>query len=238
MKRATISRLIGILAACFCAPGYAIALEPMDAVDKAIQKLSEQQNYSWTSVRKSAGEDEASVKGKINKDGQSELTIEMAGRSVEGVIVGKKGALKTTEGWKSTADFTGDGGSPASNPMTFLARHLSSFGKSPADQAAGLLKKTKALNRDEADIYVAELTEAGVKENVPRFGVEVSNPSGSVKYWVKDGTLVKYSYTVRANVKFLQQNCEVDYDRTTTVEIKDVGATQVELPKDALAKIE
>jgi len=237
MKHATLWSLVTIVATCVCAQSYAIALEPVDAVKKAIQKLGEQENYSWTSVRKSAGEDEGSVKGTINKDGHSQLTIKMAGRSVEGALVRKKGALKTKDGWMSTDEFTGGGGSPASNPMTFLARHLSTFGKSPVVQATSLLKKAKAVKSDKPDVYFAELTEEGVKENVPRFGVEVSNPDGSVKFWVKDGMLVKYNYAVRAKVRFIRQNRQVDYDRTTTVEIKDAGTTHVELPKQVLAKI-
>ena len=73
---------------------------------------------------------------------------------------------------------------------------------------------------------------------MPRFGVEVSDPKGSVKFWVKDNMLLKYSYTVRAKVKFVRQKREVDYNRTTTVEIQDVGVTKLKLPEEALKKIQ
>ena len=59
-----------------------------------------------------------------------------------------------------------------------------------------------------------------------------------MKFWVKDGMLAKYTYTVRGNVTFLQQQRQVDYDRTTTVEIRDAGATKLEVPEEALKKIE
>jgi hypothetical protein len=68
--------------------------------------------------------------------------------------------------------------------------------------------------------------------------VEVSDPEGSMKFWVKDGMLAKYTYTVRGKVTFLQQQRQVDYDRTTIVEIRDVGDTKLEVPKEAFKKIE
>ena len=162
----------------------------------------------------------------------------MAERSVEGVLKGSKGAIKTDDGWKATDEFTGSGGSPRGNPMTFLARHLSTFGKSPVDQATGLLKETSSVKSEKESVYHGKLSDKGVKQNVPQFGVEVSNTDGSVKFWVRDGMLVKYAYTVRAKVKFVRQQREVDYDRTTTVEIKDAGSTNVEVSAEALAKLE
>jgi hypothetical protein len=211
---------------------------PRDVAKNAIQKLREQDNYSWTSERKGGGGDTGSVKGRIRNDGLTHAMLNMAGRSVEAVLKGRKGAIKTKEGWLSTEEFSGDGGSPGRNPMTFLARHLSTFGKSPVDQATGLLKETSSIKSEKEGVYHGKLSDEGVKQNVPQFGVEVSNTDGSVKFWVRDGMLVKYAYTVRAKVKFVRQQREVDYDRTTTVEIEDAGSTKVEVSPDALAKLE
>ena len=165
------------------------------------------------------------------------MKLKFGERSVEGALRGRKGALKTDDGWLSTAAFTGDGGSPGRNPLTFLARHLSSFGKSPVVQATGLLKQTKQLVSDGNGVYSAKLTAEGVEQNVPRFGVEVAEPVGSVKFWTKDGLLVKYTYKVRANVTFLRQNRQVEYDRTTTVKIENIGATKLDLPEEAITLI-
>ena len=146
--------------------------------------------------------------------------------------------MKSDEGWLSTSEFSGSGGSPRSNPMTFLARHLSVFAKSPEVQASGLLKQTNGLRSKRTDVFTGVLNEDGVKENLPQFGVEVSDPKGSVKFWIADGMLVKYSYTVRAHVKFVDQQREVDYDRTTMVEIEDAGTTKLIIPDDVLKKIQ
>ena len=238
MRRLSWLRLLSIVAVCVSAAEYAEAFEPRDEAEKAIQKLAEQNNYTWTTIRKNAGEDAGSVHGKIRKDGLAHVMLDMAGRSVEGVLKGRKGALKVEGGWRSTNEFKGSGGSPNSNPMTFLARHLSTFAKAPAVQAAGLLKQTQELQSDGKGVYSGKLTEAGVKHNVPRFGVKVTDPEGSVKFWVKDGMLVKYTYVVRANVEFLRQQRQTNYDRTTTVEIKDAGTTKLDVPEDALKSIE
>jgi hypothetical protein len=238
MQRPPLLSLISIVAAWSFAANYAEAFEARDAAEEAIKKLAEQDNYSWSSMRKNVGEEAESVEGQIRKDGLTHVTLNMAGLSVEGVLKGRKGALKFEERWMSTDEFRGGGGSPGSNPMTFLARHLSAFAKPPAVQAASLLKETQGLESDGDGVHSGTLTEKGVKRNVPQFGVKVSDPKGTVKFWVKDGMLVKYEYSVRANVTFVRQQREVDYDRTTIVEIQDAGTTKVDVPDDALKSIE
>ena len=66
-------------------------------------------------------------------------------------------------------------------------------------------------------------------------GYSSSKASGSVKFWVKDGQLAKYQYKVQGTVTFNGEDREVE--RTTTVEIKDVGTTKVEVPDEAKKKI-
>ena len=52
---------------------------------------------------------------------------------------------------------------------------------------------------------------------------------------VKDGALVKYEFHVTGTVSF--NGNDFDSDRDTTVEIKDVGATKVEVPEAAKKKL-
>ena len=63
-----------------------------------------------------------------------------------------------------------------------------------------------------------------------------ANASGSVKFWVKDGALVKYEVHVKGTVQ--GRGGEMEVDRTTTTEIKDVGTTKVEVPADAKKKLD
>ena len=80
----------------------------------------------------------------------------------------------------------------------------------------------------------SELTEAGAKSQF-RFG-NVSNPKGSVKFWVKDGQLTKYQYKLTGKAEF--NGNEFDVDRDTTIEISEVGKTTVEVPAEAKKKLE
>ena len=56
-----------------------------------------------------------------------------------------------------------------------------------------------------------------------------------MKFWLKEGVLSKYEVKVKGTVSF--NGNEFDNDRTTTVEIKDVGSTKVEVPSEARKKL-
>jgi hypothetical protein len=56
-----------------------------------------------------------------------------------------------------------------------------------------------------------------------------------VKLWVKDGLLSKYEVKVQGKVSF--NGNDRDVDRTTTIEIKDIGSTKVQVPDDAKKKL-
>jgi len=85
------------------------------------------------------------------------------------------------------------------------------------------------------------LTEEGAKSLLtfgpPRGGnaPEISGAKGSVKFWVKDGALSKIQFNVQGKLSF--NGNDRDVDRTTTVEIKDVGSTKVDVPEDAKKKL-
>jgi hypothetical protein len=63
----------------------------------------------------------------------------------------------------------------------------------------------------------------------------VANAKGSVKFWVKDGVISKYEFKVSGTVTM--GGNDRDVDRTTTVEIKDVGTTKLALPDEAKSKL-
>ena len=62
-------------------------------------------------------------------------------------------------------------------------------------------EQTKDFVSDNAGVYSGPLTDEGATQNVPRYGVEVSDVEGSVTFHVKDGMLAQHSYTVRAHVR-------------------------------------
>ena len=82
-------------------------------------------------------------------------------------------------------------------------------------------------------------TEEGAKK-LMRFrrggdGPQISGAKGSAKFWVKDGVLSKFEYKVKGSMNF--NGNDIDVDRTTTTEIKDVGTTKVSIPEGAQKKL-
>ena len=56
-----------------------------------------------------------------------------------------------------------------------------------------------------------------------------------MKFWVKDGVLSKYEVKVQGKVSF--NGNDRDVDRTTTVQIKDVGTTKIQVSDAAKKKL-
>ena len=97
----------------------------------------------------------------------------------------------------------------------------------------------KELKKD-GDVYASDLTEDGAKAMMTfggrrGGGPTITNPSGSVKFWLKDGVLTKYEFKVKGTMSF--NGNDIDVDRDTTVEIKDVGSTKVTVPDEAKKKL-
>jgi hypothetical protein len=204
-------------------------------VQAAAKKLGEAENYSWTSSVE--GGFASKTEGKVQKDGLTVLKMTFGDNSTELVTKAGKGAIKTQDGWMSLADATGD--NAPQGPGRFIARMAQNF-RTPAKQAEEAASAAKELSKTD-DAYSGELTEQGVKD-LMAFGrrggnaPEVKNAKGTVKFWVKDGILTKTQIHVQGTINF--NNEDRDLDRTTTVEIKDVGTTKVEIPEEAKSKMD
>ena len=163
-------------------------------------------------------------------------------------MMGTKGAIKTAAGWQSFDEATapppddGNGGGFPFNPNMFVVNNARNT-KAPAAEAKELLGMVNTLTLADG-VYSGDLTEAGAKARLtpPAFGgfgggdgPQVSGAKGSVKFWIKDGGLVKYQYTLKGSMDF--NGNSMDIDRTTGVDIKDVGATKIEVPDDAKKKM-
>jgi hypothetical protein len=178
------------------------------------------------------------------KDGTICLKMTRGENTTEAFKKGDKGAVKTQEGWQSLAELTpagggGGGGGGQGMPGRFMARTLQNY-KAPAEEAADMAGKVKALAK-EGDAWVGAMTEEGAK-SLMTFGgrgganaPEVSGAQGKVKFWIKDGVLAKYEYNVKGTVSMGGNDREVD--RTTTVEIKDVGTTKLAVPDEVKKKL-
>lgn len=229
MKRNILMSALALLSG----PLIAADSSPKDEITAAAKKLGEKANYSWKQtvvVPENAQFKPGPTEGKWEKDGFTHLTWSFNDITGQGVVKGDKGAATNRDGdWSSLTELeNSEGFGP------FTARRLRTL-KPPAVHAIDLANAAKDLKKD-GDIYSGELTEEGAKVQL-RFGPnsEVSNAKGSVKFWIKDGMLTKYEFKVKGTVKF--NDNEFENDRTTTIEVKDVGTTKVIVPEGAKKKL-
>jgi hypothetical protein len=218
---------------------------PKDAVIAAAAALGSEANYSWHSTVESpggGGRFNGPTDGKTEKDGYTWISMVRGDNTMLAVLKGTNGAINTPDnGWQSFKEATADDGGGGFNPTMFLARTLQNY-KTPDLQVATLANQAVDLKADTNGIS-GDLTEDGAKalltfgrpatgDNAPT----VANPKGSVTFSLADGKLVKYQFHVTGTVSF--NGNDRDVDRTTTVEIKDVGATKIDVPDDAQKKLQ
>jgi hypothetical protein len=225
---------IALLSALILFAAVARAAEPKEEVVAAAKKLGEQENYSWKQTSEGGQFRPGPSDGRVNKDG--EIYVTMTGRDnnlIEAVIKGEKGAMTNQDGdWQSLSEIEAQ----TEGFGRFRAGMIRNI-KAPAKQAADLANDAKELKKD-GDAIAGDLTEEGAKKLMafrggPQF--EIKNPSGSVKFWIKDGMISKYQYHSKGTVNFNGE--DRDIDRTTTVEVNKIGETKVNIPEAAKKKL-
>jgi hypothetical protein len=212
---------------------------PKDDVKAAAAALGAETNYTWQATVEVPPDSQfkpGPTDGKTEKGGFTTLSFSFGDNTTAAVIRGTNGAIQTDDGWKTLADAMKDNGDGGFNPTVFMARMVRNY-KVPAVEAAHLADLAQALKQD-TNAISGDLTEAGAKELLTfrrrgngGDGPTVSNAKGSVKFWIEDGKLMKYQYHVAGTVSF--NGNDRDVDRTTTVAIKDVNATKIDVPADA-----
>jgi len=213
-----------------------LAADPKEEVTAAAKKLGQKDNYSWKTTL-DFGNFNTTTEGKANQEGLACLSMTAGDNTREAFLKGGKAVVKTPdEGWQSLSELENGNG----RGRQMMVRRLKNF-KTPAEEAANLVSKTKELKKDD-DVYSGELTEEGAKELLAfgrRRGADApapKNAKGSVKFWIKDGMLSKYELKQSGTVTIGDN--ERDIDGTTTTEIKEVGSTKIEVPDAAKKKLE
>ena len=216
---------------------------PKDTVTSAAAALGREANYSWhtTVASPGGGRFGGPSDGKTEKGGYTTISMVRNAATTLAVLKGTTGAINTPDnGWQSFQEATADNGG-GFNPAMFLARTLQNT-KTPDQQAVTLANAAADLKAGTNGISGA-LTEAGAKAMLTfgrrgndDNGPTVSNPAGSVTFWVTDGKLVKYEFHVTGTISF--NGNDRDIDRTTTVAISDVGTTKISVPDEAKKKLE
>ena len=211
---------------------------PKDDITNAAKALGAKNNYSWHQtvvVPEGSQFRPGPTDGKTEKDGFTHVTMSFGGNTTEIILKGDKAAINTPDnGWQSLAELEAD----QQGPGQFMGTLVRNF-KAPAALVADIVTNTAEIKKD-GDTYSSDLTENGAKTMLS-FGrrggnaATVSDAKGSVKFWIKDGVLSKYETHVTGKVSF--NGNDRDVDRTTTVEIKDIGTTKVDVSDDAKKKL-
>jgi len=239
MKRNLLFSLTVLVAGSLLAADAA----PKDDVTAAAAALGAQKNYSWRTtveVGNNSRFKPGPTDGKTEKDGYTTLSMSFNDTTSEAVIKGTNAAVKTPDnGWQSAAEALADNGG-GFNPAMFIARTAQNY-KTPDVEAANLAAQAQDLQAGTNGIS-GDLTADGAKSLLTfRFGGNgggptVTNPKGSVTFWIAEGKLARYQYHVTGTVSF--NGNDRDVDRTTTTEIKDVNATKIDVADDAKKKLE
>jgi hypothetical protein len=210
---------------------------PLDSVKEAAKKLGATDNYSWKTTIDFGGDAVGTIEGKTEKGGATFLAMSRGDQGMDAVLKGGKGVLKLDEGWKLVSEVVED--NDQQGPARMVARMLQAF-KAPAEEAADLATKTKELKLADG-VYSGDLTTNAIQDRL-RFGrrsggnpPDVSGAKGSVKFWLKDGSLAKYEFSVQGTVTV--NGNDRDVDLKNAVEIKDVGTTKVTVPEEAAKKL-
>ncbi|HUC86262.1 MAG TPA: hypothetical protein VL970_13780 [Candidatus Acidoferrales bacterium] len=227
MKKTLTSVALALLA------GQLVAADsnPKDEVVAAAKKLGAQPNYSWKQnvvVPEDAPFKPGPTEGKLEKGGVTYFTSSFGDNTTKIYLQSGQSAISNPDGgWQSAKELENDEG-----PGRFMAFLVRAF-KAPAGEAEELAGTAGELKAD-GDVIAGDMTEAGAKSQF-RFGT-VTNPKGSVKFWLKDGQLLKYEFKLTGKAEF--NGNEFDVDRDTTTEITDVGTTKIEVPAEAKKKLE
>ncbi len=234
MKRIIVLGLIGMVANTLCAADSSST----EKITKAATAVGSK-NYSWaTSTLEADGSPGklGTIQGKAEKGGVTCLSFSVGGLPVEVCMKGEKGTAKALEGWQTFDEIAQAGGTAAA-----VVRYLRSY-KTPVAETALLAGKVKEFTEADGAI-TGELKEDAVKELLlfgarQREGQEppkTTEAKGAVKFWIKDGALTKFE--IKVSGKVIAGERESNINRTTTVELKDVGTTKMEVSDEARAKL-
>ena len=233
--------MLFVVPALLAGPLLAADAGSKDNVINAAKKLADKDNYSWEVTVTNLNSDRFHFgpnEGRIVKGGYTWYSMKMNDNTTEILMQGTNAAVKMPDnGWETRAEATQ--GSDEPGPSMFLARMLDNF-QTPSQQAEDLASKTKEIQWQDG-VYSGDLTESGARDLLSwrrgssDNGPSVSNAKGSAKFWVAKGVLTKYQFNLQGTLSFNGNDFNVN--RTTTVEIKDVGSTTITPPDEAKKKL-
>jgi len=207
----------------------------VETVEQAAAKLEQEKSYSWISTSQSAPETrtwrQGPTEGKTEKEGDTYVTFTLGDNTILMGFRGDKAAISWADQWQSAEELQGD--------YAWIADRLRTY-KLPASEAKFLAEHTPDMQEHGSGMFAGELDASALKWLLSRGRQQhqdLRTMKGAVKFWLQDGRLAKYEYVVRGTLVVNPNEPEAKIHRTTTVKIKQVGATKVSLPREAAEKL-
>jgi hypothetical protein len=221
-----------------------------ETLKSAVHRLAELGNYSWRVSLNRGGESAelaeralfGPAEGSQEKDGLVRIRTQDAS-PLEVVLKGGKMAVHLEDVWISERDLDTEARRRSRTVATFV-RSLKGVPR-PSAEAQDLFKHAKELKSGSEGYFVSPLSPEAAKELLHRSLKAVGRPpkisdaSGQLSFWVRDGILVKYEVQLRGDVTTDPSGSPVlKADQTRIVELMALGTTKVDIPDAALKKLE
>jgi hypothetical protein len=152
-------------------------------------------------------------------------------------------AVRLDDGWASEHELGGRGRGRLHAGVA-LIRGLKGFPHPPA-QAEELFKLAKDLKSGVNGYFTSALSAEAAKDLLQKAlrttgrTPKMSDVFGTVSFWIKDGMLIKYEWHLQGAVTFDPQSSATwSANSTRTVELNSIGTTKLDIPEDALKKLE
>jgi len=223
---------------------------PKEEVVAAATALGGQPNYSWENDTVSisgGGRFTVVNQGKTEKGACTWVDLIRGNVANEAFLEGNKCIVQSFDmGWVSLDELAKEpaeiNGAP--NPNQYLIRNLTNY-KLPDAIASDLVTKADSLKKEGdalgGSLMQGNLTEDGAKallltgRSGSTTGLVISAAKGYLKFWLNNGLLMKFEFHVTGTISF--NGSSRDIDRTTTVVIRDVSNTKINIPGDIKAKL-
>jgi len=234
--------------------------------EAAADKLASGGNYSWkTTVESAGGQGQGQGRGGGFGGGNAEgktaggvtaTTFQIGDNSRTIYRKGDKTVMQNQDGeWQTGEEMAAARGNGQGQGRGRGRGGAGGAGAAlPAETVKDMISKTKSLTMADG-VYSGDLTEDAAKAAMTGGGrggrggrggnnaggaggggPQVSDAKATIKVWVKDGTISKYTSHVTGKTTN-RNGDEINVDRTTTTEFSNVGSTKVDVPADAAKKL-
>jgi hypothetical protein len=202
----------------------------------AASKLAGRSGYSWVSTSQAAEGTEnlrqGPTHGVTQLNGLTYVTFALGESTIEMAFHGDKAAIKWEDRWRGLNDLTGED--------AWIAERLKSY-LFAAQEAGFLATHSLNLKQTAEDTFSGDLKPQAITTLLSRGRRtvhEAPDMTGTVQFRIADGSITRYEFTLRGRRSLGEDQREIVMDRTTVVEIKDVGSDKIAVPGEAIKKLQ